>query len=318
MESVRLVADAPQGRLDRFLADRLSHLSREFLQKLIREGLVRVDGTPQAKPSRPLKAGAVVEVEVPAPVPMQVLPEDIAVPILYEDEDLAVIDKPAGMSVHPGAGITTGTLVNALLHRMSGLSGIGGVERPGIVHRLDKETSGLIVIAKNDAAHQALSEQFASRQVRKLYYAIAHGISKQDFTADMPIGRDARQRKRMTVTPAGRMAVTDFIAEHNWAPHACLLQCRPMTGRTHQIRVHLAAQGHPIVGDKTYGGAVQRKSIELLRDFPRHALHAGEIRFTHPRTERTLNFKSPFPADMEGLVAALDKLVPAKVQSPER
>ena len=312
MESVRLVAEAAEGRLDRFLADRLSHLSREYLQKLIREGLVRVDGTPQTKPSRPLKPGAVVEVEVPAPVPMQVLPEDIAVPILYEDEDLAVIDKPAGMSVHPGAGITTGTLVNALLHRMQDLSGIGGVERPGIVHRLDKETSGLIVIAKNDFTHQELSEQFATRRVKKIYYAIAHGKSKQDFTADMPIGRDARNRKRMTVTPAGRMAVTDFIVERNWLPHACLLQCRPLTGRTHQIRVHLAAQNHPIVGDKIYGGAPQRKSIELLRDFPRHALHAGEIRFLHPRTTKDLHFESPLPEDMQGLIEALDALMPRR------
>ncbi len=313
MDSVRLVAEAPEGRLDRFLALRLPHLSREFLQKLIRGGRVRVDGVPQAKPSRPLKAGSVVEVEVPAPIPMELLPEDLPVPVLFEDDDLAVVDKPAGMSVHPGAGITTGTLVNALLHRMRDLSGIGGVERPGIVHRLDKETSGLIVIAKNDAAHQALSEQFATRRVRKIYFAIAHGIAKQDFTADMPVGRDARHRKRMTVTPAGRVAVTDFIVEHNWPPHACLLQCRPLTGRTHQIRVHLAAQGHPIVGDKTYGGAVRRKAVEALRDFPRHALHAGEIRFRHPGSGKELRFASPLPKDMEGLMAALDALSPALV-----
>lgn len=313
MDSVRLVAEAAAGRLDRFLADHVPHLSREFLQKLIKEGLVRVDGLPQTKPSRPLKAGAVVEVEVPAPVAMDVLPENIVIPILFEDGDLAVIDKPAGMSVHPGAGITTGTLVNALLHRMQDLSGIGGVERPGIVHRLDKETSGLIVIAKNDAAHQALSEQFATRKVRKIYYAIAHGISKQDFTADMPVGRDARHRKRMTVTPAGRMAVTDFIVERNWPPHACLLQCRPFTGRTHQIRVHLAAHNHPIIGDKTYGGAVQRKAAEVLRDFPRHALHAGEIRFIHPGTGKELHFESPLPQDMQGLIETLDGLMPPRV-----
>jgi 23S rRNA pseudouridine1911/1915/1917 synthase len=310
VDSVRLAVDAPQGRLDRFLALRLPHLSREFLQKLIREGLVRVDGALQTKPSRPLKAGSVVEVEVPPPVPMEVFPEDLAIPVLYEDEALAVVDKPAGMSVHPGAGITTGTLVNALLHRIQGLSGIGGVERPGIVHRLDKETSGLIVIAKNDAAHQALSKQFATRRVKKVYYAVAHGIAKQDFTADMPIGRDARHRKRMTVTPAGRMAVTDFIVERHWPPHACLLQCRPLTGRTHQIRVHLAAQGHPIVGDKTYGGAPQRKAIALLRDFPRHALHAGEIRFVHPLSGRELRFECPLPGDMTELMAALDGLMP--------
>jgi 23S rRNA pseudouridine1911/1915/1917 synthase len=310
VDSVRLAVEAPEGRLDRFLALRLPHLSREFLQKLIREGLVRVDGAPQTKPSRPLKPGSVVEMEVPAPVPMAVPPEDIAVPVLYEDEALAVVDKPAGMSVHPGAGITTGTLVNALLHRMQDLSGIGGVERPGIVHRLDKETSGLIVIAKNDAAHQALSEQFATRRVKKVYYAVAHGVTKQDFTADMPIGRDARHRKRMTVTPAGRMAITDFIVERNWPPYACLLQCRPFTGRTHQIRVHLAAQGHPLVGDKTYGGAPQRKAIGLLREFPRHALHAGEIRFIHPVNGKELHFESPLPADLQGLLAGLDGLMP--------
>ena len=310
-EVKRFIAEKPEARLDLFLTRVLPRYSREFLQKLVKEGHVTLSGKACAKPAKPVTAGAEVVVEVPEARPTEVLPEALDLPILYEDEDLAVVDKPAGMSVHPGAGQSTGTLVNALLHHLDNLSGIGGVERPGIVHRLDKETSGLLIIAKNDAAHQALSEQFAGRTVRKTYVAVAHGIIKQEeFTVDVPVGRDTRNRKKMTVTPKGRMAITDFQVAKNYYPHACLLYCFPMTGRTHQIRVHLAAQGHPVVGDKLYGGNPQGKSIELLRGFPRHALHAFTIKFKHPRTGRALSFESPVPSDIEALLREIEKLVP--------
>jgi len=313
METARFITQQPENRLDLFLTKVLPQFSREFLQKLIKGGQVTVGDKLWTKPSKNLAAGIEVIVEVPDVKPLELLPEFLPIPIVYEDEDLAVIDKPAGMSVHPGAGQSTGTLVNALLHHIKDLSGIGGVERPGIVHRLDKETSGLIVIAKNDFTHQALSEQFAGRAVKKTYIAIAHGVIKrEEFTVDVPIGRDTRHRKRMTVTPQGRMAITDFQVVKNYYPHACLLYCHPMTGRTHQIRVHLSVQSHPIVGDKLYGGNPQRKSIELLREFPRHALHAHAIKFKHPRTGRTLGFDSPIPEDMERLMEELERLNTAK------
>ena len=310
-ETKRFTAGKAEARLDLFLTRVFPRYSREFLQKLVKEGRVTLGGKACAKPAKPVPAGMEVVVEVPEVRPAEVLPEALALPILYEDEDLAVVDKPAGMSVHPGAGQSTGTLVNALLHHLDNLSGIGGVERPGIVHRLDKETSGLLVIAKNDAAHQALSEQFAGRTVKKTYIAVAHGVIKQEeFTVDVPVGRDTRDRKKMTVTPKGRMALTDFQVAKNYYPHACLLYCFPMTGRTHQIRVHLAAQGHPIVGDKFYGGNPQRRSVPLLKEFPRHALHAHAIKFRHPRTGRALSFESPVPQDIEALLQEIEKLIP--------
>ena len=313
MDTAAFITQRPEDRLDLYLTKVLPQFSREFLQKLIKGGQVRVAGRAWTKPSKNLAAGIEVVVEIPDIKPMEILPESLPITVVFEDEDLAVVEKPAGMSVHPGAGQSAGTLVNALLHHMHDLSGIGGVERPGIVHRLDKETSGLLVIAKNDFTHQALSAQFAGRAVKKTYIAVAHGVIKQDeFTVDVPIGRDTRNRKKMTVTPKGRMALTDFQVVKNYYPHACLLYCFPMTGRTHQIRVHLSVQTHPIVGDKLYGGNPQRKSIELLREFPRHALHAHAIKFKHPRTGRTLGFQSPIPEDIERLIEELEKLNTAK------
>jgi 23S rRNA pseudouridine1911/1915/1917 synthase len=309
VDILKFVTAQPEHRLDLYLTKVLPHLSREFIQKLIRGGQVMVGGKPWTKPSKNLKAGVEVVVEVPDIKPLELLPESLPLTLIFEDSDLVIVDKPSGMSVHPGAGQSTGTLVNALLHHVKNLSGIGGVERPGIVHRLDKETSGLIVIAKNDFTHQALSEQFAGRAVKKSYIAIAHGVIKQEeFTVDVPIGRDTRHRKRMTVTPQGRMAITDFQVVKNYYPHACLLYCFPMTGRTHQIRVHLSVQSHPVVGDKLYGGNPQRKSIELLKEFPRHALHAYAIKFKHPRTGRSMKFECPIPEDMEHLMEKLEIL----------
>jgi 23S rRNA pseudouridine1911/1915/1917 synthase len=308
-EIKQFTASVPEARLDLFLTKVFPAFSRGFLQKLIQEGRVTMDGKVCLKPSKALKPGVAIVVEVPEIRPLEMLPEAMPIPIIYQDEDIAVVDKPPGMSVHPGAGISTGTLVNALLFHLNALSGIGGVERPGIVHRLDKDTSGLMVIAKNDLTHRALVEQFAGRQVKKTYLTIVHGIIKQDeFTVDVPIGRDTRDRKKMTVTPRGRMAITDFEVGRKFYPHACLLYCHPLTGRTHQIRVHLASQKHPVVGDKLYGGSYRTKSVALLKDFPRQALHALELKFRHPRTGRSLHFTAPVPADMEALLAELEVL----------
>jgi 23S rRNA pseudouridine1911/1915/1917 synthase len=221
------------------------------------------------------------------------------------------VDKPAGMSVHPGAGRTTGTLVNARLHHVRDLSGVGGVLRPGIVHRLDKGTSGLMVVAKDDATHRALAEQFASRRVRKEYRAVVIGIpSRKEGEIALPIGRDPVHRKRMTVrAKRGRQARTSYCVEQA-LDGAALLRVRIATGRTHQIRVHLASLGHPIAGDKTYGGgrtppSRRARSREALRTFDRPALHAAHLTFEHPKSGRPMSFESPLPQDLLGLIEAL-------------
>jgi 23S rRNA pseudouridine1911/1915/1917 synthase len=297
-------------RLDRWLARAMPDLSRARLQALIAGGDVLVDGH-RARPSLRLKAGQAILVRVPAPQAPAPQPEDIPIAVVYEDRHLLVVDKPAGLAVHPGAGRASGTLVNALLHRVRDLSGIGGVLRPGIVHRLDRGTSGLLVVAKDDATHLALSRQFAGRSVEKEYLAVVVGVPRAaEGTIDAPIGRDPVHRKRMSVrAPRGRAARSSYrIVEK--LDGATLLRVRIATGRTHQIRVHLAALGHPVAGDTTYGGrrrpASRRPEARAaLETLTRPALHAARLAFTHPAGGERLVFESALPADLQELLATL-------------
>jgi 23S rRNA pseudouridine1911/1915/1917 synthase len=297
-------------RLDRWLARAMPELSRARLQALIAGGDVLVDGH-RARPSLRLKAGQAILVRVPAPRAPVPQPEDIPIAVVYEDRHLLVVDKPAGLAVHPGAGRASGTLVNALLHRVRDLSGIGGVLRPGIVHRLDRGTSGLLVVAKDDATHLALSRQFAGRSVEKEYLAVVVGVPRAaEGTIDAPIGRDPVHRRRMSVrAPRGRAARSTYrIVEK--LDGAALLRVRIATGRTHQIRVHLAALGHPVAGDTTYGGRRRPSSRRpaaraALETLTRPALHAARLAFTHPAGGERLVFESALPADLQELLAAL-------------
>lgn len=277
-------------RLDRFVAARTEGLSRSRVQSLLASGDILHNGAP-ARAAEKLRTGDRLLVRVPDPVPVADLQgEDIPLRILHEDADLLVLDKPAGLVVHPGAGNDTGTLVHALLHHCRDLSGIGGVERPGIVHRLDKETSGCLVVAKNDASHHALAAQFANRTTEKTYLAIVEGSPRRDSgEINAPIDRHAVNRQKMTVARVdrGREALTLYrvlLRENGLA----LVECRPRTGRTHQIRVHLKHLGHPIAGDPVYGRRGR---------FERHLLHAWRLSFAHPRSAERLTFTAPVPAD---------------------
>lgn len=297
-------------RLDRWLALRLPELSRARIQSLIEAGHVQVDGR-SAKASLRLKAGQAVTVSVPEPVAAEPTPEDIPLRVVYEDAHLLVIDKPAGLAVHPGAGRSGGTLVNALLHHVEDLSGVGGVLRPGIVHRLDKGTSGLMVVAKDDQTHRALSAQFAGRTVEKEYLALVHGVpARAEGEITAAIGRDPVHRKKMsTRAPRGREARSSYRVLEA-LDGAALLRVRIHTGRTHQIRVHLAALGHPVAGDATYGGGRtpccrRTTSRDALKSLSRPALHAARLAFDHPATGVRLAFESPWPEDLAGVLGAL-------------
>jgi 23S rRNA pseudouridine1911/1915/1917 synthase len=280
-------------RLDQFLRRELPEHSRAFLQKLIEQGDVRVNGKP-SKPSHAVRAGDEVGVEIPPPRPLDARPEQIPLDILFEDSDLIVVNKPAGLVVHPAAGNQEHTLVNALLHHCRGeLAGIGGVERPGIVHRLDKGTSGCLVVAKTDFAHQALVAQFKARGVKKIYRAVCWGkLSKSSGHIETMIGRSERDRKKMSARVArGRQAVTDYRVLKQFADFA-LVELHIHTGRTHQIRVHMAHIGHPVVGDATYGRGYTTIPVARMM------LHAYKLGFTHPRTQEFVEFTAPVPEDM--------------------
>jgi 23S rRNA pseudouridine1911/1915/1917 synthase len=258
-----------------------------------------------------VRPGQHIRVEVPEPSPATPGPEDIPLAVVHDDTHLLVVDKPAGLAVHPGAGRAGGTLVNALLHHVKDLSGVGGVLRPGIVHRLDRGTSGLMVVAKDDATHRGLSAQFAGRTVEKEYLAVVLGVPRpREGAIELPIGRDPVHRKRMSVRAArGRQALSRYTVVEP-LDGAALVRVRIHTGRTHQVRVHLAALGHPLAGDATYGGRREpssrsRGAREALRSFPRPALHAARLAFDHPATGQRLSFESPLPPDIAALLAAL-------------
>jgi 23S rRNA pseudouridine1911/1915/1917 synthase len=284
-----LTADRGGERLDVFLARSLPDLSRAHAQRLIAEGHVRIEGE-NPKPSLRVEAGARIEVEIPAPVPIAPRPESIPLAVLYEDRDLLVVDKPAGMPVHPGPGHEGATLVNALLAHCPDLTGIEGSLRPGIVHRLDKDTSGLLVVAKNDRAQLALQSQMAARTARKEYLALVQGMPPSHGTIDAPIGRHPGRRKQMAVVAEGRPARTHYRVLGQAGADALVLT-RLETGRTHQIRVHFAAIGHPIVGDQVYG----KRSDLVARQF----LHAWRLGFRHPRTGDWLSFEAEIPEDLD-------------------
>jgi 23S rRNA pseudouridine1911/1915/1917 synthase len=289
--------DDAKLRLDRVLAKQLPEHSRSRLQQLIRAGFVRVNGI-TTRQSHLVQAGDEIELTEPPVEKIENQPEPIPLKILFEDKDLIVINKPAGLVVHPGAGHRSGTLVNALLHHCPTLSGIGGKERPGIVHRLDKETSGCLVVAKNDVAHRELARQFAERTVEKIYLALVTGkLRKQSGVIDETIGRHPVHRQRMSVASSrGRAAKTDYRVVRP-GERASLIECRLHSGRTHQIRVHLHHLGHPVLGDKIY-------AARFARDFPRQMLHAWKLGFCHPRTGEWKNFEAPLPNDFEQAIVA--------------
>ncbi len=315
----RVGQPAAGTRLDVYLASVCTDLSRSRIQKLIEEGAARIAGQ-SAKRSHVVRGGDAVEIEVPEPRPVAIDAENIPLDVLYEDEHLLAINKPAGLVVHPSPGHDAGTLVNALLYHVKDLAGVGGELRPGIVHRLDRGTSGLLLVAKSDLAHASLSRQMKKRAIRKEYLALVAGVPKvRKGEVAFAIGRDPRDRKkmkafrRMESLPAGaREARTLYEIEREWfALGLTLLRCRLVTGRTHQIRVHLAAAGLPVVGDPVYGrprydrlsDAALKKT---LQEFPRQALHAERIAFRHPATNEPIDIVAPLPADMTELIESVE------------
>jgi 23S rRNA pseudouridine1911/1915/1917 synthase len=330
-EATRKVLTVPEdggGRIDAWLAAALAgDFSRSRIKALIEEGATLVNGLPVTEPKRKIHPGDIVEIDTPAPRDPEPKGEDIPLDVLYEDDDLIVLVKPAGLVVHPGAGNWTGTLVNALIHRCGdSLSGIGGVRRPGIVHRLDKETSGVMVVAKNDAAHRYLSDQFADHgrtgPLERAYQAVVWGRPRQlKGTIDAPLGRAVDRTKRAVKrenADDAREAITHYEVIERYGEVsdgtslAALVECRLETGRTHQIRVHMAHIGHPLVGDPEYGAAFKTKANRLpdearavVNNFRRQALHAFLLQFAHPTTGETMHFEAPPPADLEELITAL-------------
>ena len=306
---VRLAAAHSGWRLDRALAAAVPTMSRERLKSLIRSGALEAGGRAVRDPATKVKGDERFRLAVPDPAPAHNLPQDIPLAIVFEDEHLLVVDKPAGLVVHPAAGNRDGTLVNALLHHCAGkLSGIGGVARPGIVHRIDKDTSGLLVIAKTDVAHEGLARQFAAHSIDRRYLAIVSGVPKTaQGTIDAPLARSAANRKKIAIVEGsrGKRAVTHW-KRLKALKDAALVECRLETGRTHQVRVHMASIGHPLVGDPVYGrsGKTHGKLLKTL-GFHRQALHAAELGFVHPVSRRRLSFASPMPPDMQELMAAL-------------
>jgi 23S rRNA pseudouridine1911/1915/1917 synthase len=318
------VADSAERgvRLDRVLATRLSAFSRTRLKQLILGGHVRVGGKTEGDPEYRVRPGDAIEVSVPPPEPARPEAESIPLTVVYEDDDVIVVDKPAGLVVHPASGNKRGTLVNALIaHCGDSLSGIGGEKRPGIVHRLDKDTSGLLVVAKNDRAHRALAGQFADRgragSLKRAYLALVWGVpSPPRGTIDAPIGRDPRSRVKMAVRVGGRRALTRYAVREVYPaegkPIASLVECSLETGRTHQIRLHLAHIGHPLVGDPVYGMGFRTKASALppkirapLEGLNRQALHAFSLGFAHPLSGKPLAFRSRMPADFASVIKAL-------------
>jgi 23S rRNA pseudouridine1911/1915/1917 synthase len=305
-----IVVDEADGeRLDVYLA-RVLEMSRSRVAQLIEGENVLVNGSPPRKRDAP-RPGDRISVRRPPPTVSPIGPEEIELDIVYQDDDLLVVNKAAGMVVHPAPGHRGGTMVNALLHAVRDLSGIGGVLRPGIIHRLDKDTSGLLIVAKTDAAHRVLAEDLKRRKVRRRYLTAAWGhLPEAQFTVDAPIARHPTDRKRMAVVEGGRRAVTHFRRLERW-PAADLLEAQLETGRTHQIRVHLLQLGHPAVGDQTYGEGRARGysgtssaawAHELARRTPRQFLHAWELRFPHPRTGEEMRFRAPLPPDLQAVV----------------
>jgi 23S rRNA pseudouridine1911/1915/1917 synthase len=313
--TLSVTAEESGERLDAFLATRVEGWSRARLQRLIDDADVLVNGL-TVKPSHKIRAGDEIEIELTASLEESFAPEDIPLEVVHEDNDLVVVNKPAGMVVHPAAGISSGTLANALAFHFRELSTAGGIARPGIVHRLDKGTSGLMVVAKNESAHENLANQFRAREVFKSYIALVHGqIEKRKGEIDQPIARDPRNRIRMAVVRGGRPALSLYRRRESFNRFT-LLDVELKTGRTHQIRVHLAAMKNPVVGDEVYGGGrdktiadgeIRRSVSKLNRQF----LHAAELRFIHPVTREKLQFKSALPPELESLLNLIRSRTPS-------
>jgi len=290
-----------EERLDHFLVECLPEFSRSRLQGLIKDGFVLIDGAPAKKAGQKIEPGSKVEVYVPPPAPSELVGENIPLDIIFENDDLLVVNKPAGMVVHPSAGHDTGTLVHAVLGYDPEIEGIGGEERPGVVHRLDKETSGLILLAKNDRAHRWLQDQFRLRKVEKTYLALVEGAPPTPSgRVEAPVGRDPSQRKKMAIMPPGkgREAVSEYVTLESFKEHT-LLEFHPHTGRTHQIRLHCMFLACPIVGDKVYGH--RKQSIEL----DRHFLHAARLKIVLPEEKEARTFEAPLPDDLQVILDSL-------------
>ena len=304
-------------RIDKFLSECFPEVSRSQIQKLIAMGNVVCDDVTVGDNSYKIKEGESFVLTMPEAVPAEPMPQNLDLPILYQDEDIVVVNKPAGMVVHPAAGAPDKTMVNALLYHCKDLSGIGGVKRPGIVHRIDKETSGILVVAKNDNAHKFLCEQFAEHTIERTYYAVVFGCPQPiNGTIIGDIGRSPYDRKKMAVvTKGGKHAVTHYKVIENFKNVASLVKCNLETGRTHQIRVHLSKNGHNLLGDKVYVKAkkIVDKTIDVeiknfLNNFTRQALHAQSLGFVHPKTKEKMFFEAPMPDDMALLIEILRKI----------
>ena len=296
-------------RLDRALAAAVPTMSRERLKSLVKSGALQTKDRPVRDPALKVHGDEEFRLSVPEPTPAHNVPQDIPLRIVFEDEHLLVVDKPAGLVVHPAAGNPDGTLVNALLHHCGGsLSGIGGVARPGIVHRIDKDTSGLLLVAKTDVAHEGLAKQFAAHSIERRYLALVNGVPRTaEGIVDAPLARSSTNRKKISIVEGsrGKRAVTHW-RRLQILREAALVECRLETGRTHQVRVHMASLGYPLLGDPVYGRS-GKNNRELLKslNFHRQALHAAELGFTHPVTKHRLSFASGMPADMQELFTAL-------------
>ncbi len=306
--TVSICIDEPQHgwRLDRALAAAIPMLSRERLKALISAGHVHDRSGLSRDPASKVSSGDTFAIDIPEPAPAHNIAQDIALTIVFEDDHLLVVDKPAGLVVHPAAGNFDGTLVNALLHHCAGrLSGIGGVARPGIVHRIDKDTSGLLVVAKTDPAHEGLSTQFAAHSIDRRYKAIVAGVPTSG-SVNAPLARSPHDRKKITIQAHGKRAVTHYSLIEALKNDAALIECRLETGRTHQVRVHMTSISHPLLGDPVYGRTRphHREALHGL-DFKRQALHAAELGFVHPVSRETLRFESEMPDDMQRLFTAL-------------
>lgn len=302
LEYLLVEEDMEGERLDSFVSEMLEDLSRSMVQNLIKEGRILVAGQ-AAKASYKVKAGDEVQVEVPALQPVKIEPQNIDLPIIYQDEDLVVVDKPKGMVVHPAHGNWDGTMVNALLYHVKDLSGINGEIRPGIVHRLDKDTSGVMVAAKNDMAHRSLAEQIRVHSINREYIALVHGLIKENLgTIDAPIGRSKKDRKKMAVEKDGREAISEYEVLQRFTNYT-LVKVKLLTGRTHQIRVHFAYIKHSVVGDPLYGS--NRKHFNL----DSQALHARLLGFVHPRSGEYMEFVSPVPDYLQNIIAELERSI---------
>lgn len=308
---LKVGSNESKQRLDLYLSKHISNLSRTFLQKIIELGNVHLNAAIASAKTK-VKPGDEIDLVIPAKETSDLRPQKISFTIIHEDDDILVIDKEAGMVVHPAAGHVEGTLVNALLHHDPSIASVGGEDRPGIVHRLDKGTSGILVVAKTEAARLSLVKQFRQRQIYKEYWALVHGIlSPVEGTFRSSMGRHPRHRKKMASVTSGRPAETDYKVIQTYAGLFCTVRLIPKTGRTHQIRVHLSEAGHPIVGDKTYGGhrdvrqKLPEKFREVIRKLDRPALHAAVLGFQHPGSGEKVRFEAPLPEDLRYLLAEM-------------